>query len=155
MVSCEIAALRKYDVIIPFGWWHYVHPIHNIETLEKWVFEHTKFIQHVQHEGIAEMFEGDETVALDEEARMIGRIGSISQGNVQVDGLRKPYWWYKELFVNEKADMRAPRPALDHAIELKDGATPPWGSIYPMWAYQLEETRQISSQNVSRRENSS
>jgi len=28
---------------------------------------------------------------------------------------------------------------LDHAIDLKDRATPPWGPIYPMSAYQLEE----------------
>jgi len=35
--------------------------------------------------------------------------------------------------------MLAPRRAFDHAIDLKYGATPPWGPIYPMSAYQLEE----------------
>jgi len=47
MVSCEIADAGKYDMIIPFGWWHHEHPIKNIETPEKWSFEHTKCVEHV------------------------------------------------------------------------------------------------------------
>jgi len=35
--------------------------------------------------------------------------------------------------------MLAPRRTFAHAIDLKDGATPPWGPIYPMSAYQLDE----------------
>ena len=35
--------------------------------------------------------------------------------------------------------MLAPRRTFDHAIDLKEGATSPWGPIYPMSAYQLEE----------------
>ena len=35
--------------------------------------------------------------------------------------------------------MLAPRGTFAHAIDLKDGATPPWGPIYPRSAYQLEE----------------
>jgi len=56
---------------------------------------------------------------------MIGRLGSIRQEKVQLDGLPKPYWEYKELFLNEKAEMVAPRRTFDHAIDLKDRATPP------------------------------
>jgi len=78
-------------------------------------------------------------VAFDEEARMIERIGSTRHEEVQLEGIPKPYWQYKELFENEKAEMLAPRRTFDHAIDLKDGATPPWGPIYPMSAYQLEE----------------
>ena len=85
------------------------------------------------------MFEWPDTVAFDQEARMIGRIGSISQEEVQLDGLAKQYWQYKELFENEKAEMLAARRTFDHAIDLEDRATPPWGPIYPMSAYQLEE----------------
>jgi len=139
MVSCEIAHVGKYDMIIPFGWWHHEHPTKNIETPEKWCFEHTKCVEHVQDEGIADMFEWDDTVAFDEEARMIGRIGSTRHEEVQLEGLPKPYWQYKELFENEKAEMLAPRRTFDQAINLRDGATQPWGPIYPMSAYQLEE----------------
>jgi len=35
--------------------------------------------------------------------------------------------------------MLAPRRIFDHAIDLKEGTTPPWGPIYPMSAYQIEE----------------
>jgi len=139
MVPCEIADAGKYDMLIPIGWWHHEHPIKNIETPENWSFEHTKCVEHVQDEGIADMFECDETVAFDEEARMIGRIGSTRHEEVQLTGLPKPYWQYKELFENEKAEMLAPRRTFDHVIKLKNGATPPWGPIYPMSAYQLEE----------------
>jgi len=85
------------------------------------------------------MFELDQRVAFDEVARMIGSIGSTRQEEVQLEGLRKPYWQYKELFANQKAKMLAPRRTFDYAIDLKDGATPPLGSIYQMSAYQLED----------------
>jgi len=35
--------------------------------------------------------------------------------------------------------MLAPRRTFDHAINLKEGAEPPWGPIYPMSAHQLKE----------------
>ena len=57
MVSCEIANTGKYDMIIPFGWWHEEHPIKNIATPEKWSFEDRICLSHVEDEGIANMFE--------------------------------------------------------------------------------------------------
>jgi len=80
---------------------------------------------------------------------MIGRIGSTSQEEVQVDGLPKVYWQYKELFGNEKGQMLAARRTFDHAIDLKDGATPPRRPIYPMSAYQLEELNKYLHQMLS------
>ena len=85
------------------------------------------------------MFEWDETVSFDEDTRMIRRIGSTRQEGVQLEGLPKPYWQYKELFENEEAEMLAPRRTFNHAIDFKDGATAPWGPRYPMSAYQSEE----------------
>jgi len=35
--------------------------------------------------------------------------------------------------------MLAPRRTFEHAINLKEGAEPPWGPIYPMSAHQLNE----------------
>jgi len=45
------------------------------------------------------------------------------------------------LFENEKGELLAPRRTFDPAIDLKDRATPPWGPIYPMSAFQLEELK--------------
>ena len=59
MESCKIANAGKYDMIIPFGWWHEEHPIKNIAKPEKWRFEDQKCLSHVEDEGIADMFEWD------------------------------------------------------------------------------------------------
>ena len=126
-------------MIIPFRWWHHEHPIKNIETPSQWYFEHANRTNHVEDEGIADMFEWDETMAFDEEARMIGRIGATTEKEVQLERLPREYWQYKELFLDQKAEMLAPRRTFDHAIDLKEEATPPWGPIYPMSAYQLKE----------------
>ena len=139
MVSCKIAEVGKYHMIIPFGWLHQESTIENIETSENCCFEHAKCVEHGQDEGIADMFEWDEMVAFDEEATMIGRIGSTRQEEVELAGLPKRDWQYKELFENEKAEMLALRRMFEHAIDLEDGPTAPWGPMYPMSAYQLEE----------------
>ena len=139
MVSCEIADGRKYDMIIHFGRWHQEHPIKNIENPSKWRFEHANCMNHGEDEGIADMFEWDETVAFDKNATMIGRIRATKKKEVELDGLPREYWQYKDLFKDEKAEMLSPRRTFDHAIDLKEGATPTWGPIYPMSAFQLEE----------------
>ena len=72
MVSCEISDAGKYDMIIPFGWWYQEHPIKNIETASQWCFDHANCMNHVEDEGVADMFEWDETVAFDKNATMIG-----------------------------------------------------------------------------------
>ena len=77
------------------------------------------------------MFEWDENVAFEEEATYIGRIGSTRKNAIQLEGLPKPYWQYKELFEDEKGEMLAPRRTIDHTIELKEGATPPRARFTP------------------------
>ena len=126
-------------MIIPFGWWQQEHPIRNLESPSQWRFEYSNCMNHFEDEGIADMFEWDEIVALDENATMIGRIGAKKVKEVELDWLPKEYWKYKDLFTDGEAEMLAPRRTFDHGIDLKEGATPPWGPIYPMSAYQLEE----------------
>ena len=70
---------------------------------------------------------------------MIGIIGATKEKEVELDQLPKEYWQYNDLFTGQKAEMLPPRRTLDHAINLKEGATPPWGPIYPRLAYQLEK----------------
>jgi len=61
------------------------------------------------------------------------------EGGVQLEALPKPYCQYKELFEEKTAGMLAPRRTFHHTINLKEGAEPPWGPIYPMSAHQLNE----------------
>jgi len=63
----------------------------------------------------------------------------MRQEEVQLEGLLKPYWQYKELFENAKAEMLSLRRTFAHAIDLKDGATSPWRAIDSISTYQLEQ----------------
>jgi len=67
-ISCEVAAAGKYNLIIPFGWWHNEHPVANIDEQRKWTFTQQSCHGHVEDERIAGMFNWDQTVAFDEEA---------------------------------------------------------------------------------------
>jgi len=139
MISCEIANAGRYDLIIPFGWWHDEHPLRNIADPSKWVFEEAKCHTHMEDEAVADMLEWDETVAYDEEALYVERIEPKEEGGVPLETLPKPYWQYKELFEEKKANMLAPRRTFDHAMNLKEGAELPQCPIYPMSAHQLNE----------------
>jgi len=90
MISCEIANAGRYDLIIPFGCWHDEHPLNNIEDSRKWAFEETKCHTHIEDETVADMLEWDETVAYDEEAQYVGRIGREEEEGVQLHMLPKP-----------------------------------------------------------------
>ena len=120
MVSCEIADAGNYDMIIPFGWWNQEHPIRNIETTSQWRFDHGNCMNHVEDEGIADKFVWNKTLAFDENATMIGRIGATKEKEVELDGLPKEYWQNKDLFTDERAEMLAPRRTFDHAIDSKE-----------------------------------
>jgi len=57
MISCEIANAGRYDLIIPFGWWHNEHPLKKIADPSKWAFEETRCHAHIEDETVADMFE--------------------------------------------------------------------------------------------------
>ena len=57
MISSEIAKAGKYDMIIPFRWWHEDHSIKNIAKPEKWSFKDQKCLSHIEDERIADIFE--------------------------------------------------------------------------------------------------
>jgi len=139
MISCEIANAGRYDLIIPFGWWHNEHPLKNITDPSKSAFEETRCHAHIEDEAVADMFEWDETVAYFEEAQYVGRIEREEEGGVQLETRPKPYWHYNELFEEKKAKMLAPRRTFAQAMNLKEGAELPWGPIYPISAHQLNE----------------
>ena len=97
MISCEVANAGKYDLIIPFGWWHQEHPLLNIKDPKKWTFDEKKCYDHIEDEAVADMFKWDETVVYDEEAKYVGWIGREEDG-VKLEVLPKPNWQYQDLF---------------------------------------------------------
>ena len=120
-------------------WWDDEQPLKHIADPCKWVFEEAECLNHIVDEGVADLFEWDETVANEEEAHYLGRIEWEEEGGVQQETLPKAYWQNKELFVEKKAKMLAPRRTFNHTINLKKEAVPHWGPIYPMSAHQLNE----------------
>ncbi|KAI6789405.1 hypothetical protein KC331_g215 [Hortaea werneckii] len=65
-----------------------------------------------------------------------------SDGTHASSGLPKEYHKWKRLFEEEKGLNALPRhQPWDHKIELKPGAEPPWGPIYPQSERELSATR--------------
>ena len=85
----------------------------------------------MEDEGIADMFEWDENVAFEEDATYIGRIESTRKDAIQLEGLPKPYWQYKELFKDEKAEMLAPLTYLRPRDRSKGRSYTPMGPDLP------------------------
>jgi len=56
-ISCKVAAAGKYDLIIPFGWWHKEHPITSIDELQNWTFTEQCCVGHVEDERVGGKFE--------------------------------------------------------------------------------------------------
>jgi len=143
MVYCEITNAGRYDFIIQFGWWQDMHTLKNIADLQKWVIDEAKCHAHIEDEAVADLIEWDETVAHNEEALYVGRIGQEDEGEIWLETLPKPSWQYKELFEEQKGEMLAPRRTFDHAINLKQVAEPPMGPNLPMVGTPVERTGQI------------
>ena len=106
-ISCEIASAGKYDLIIPFGWWHNEHPLSNIGDPKKWEFNNTKCQSHEEDEGVGDMFEWDKTVAFDEEAQYVGQyVGRAymkkDQSSISLEGIPANYHQHKKLFLHER-----------------------------------------------------
>ena len=142
-ISCEIASVGKYDLIIPFGWWHNKHPLPNSGNAKKWEFNDTKCQSHMEDEGVGDMCEWDKTVVFNEEAEYLGQyVGRMDmrkeQSSVLLERILDEYHQHKKLFLPGMAEKLVGRRTFDHAIDLVPGVVPPWGPIYLMSAHQLD-----------------
>jgi len=130
-ISCEVATAGKYDFIIPFGWWHKEDPIANIDERQKSTFTEQYCLGHVEDGAVGGIFQWDETVGFDEEAQYVGRIYRQEDPNqVLLDKIPQYNDDYQELFVIATVEKLDQRRTSDHAVDLKQGAEPPWGPIY-------------------------
>jgi hypothetical protein len=140
-VSCEVAPTNRWGMIIPYGWTE-DHPISNMALLDNWEFQAKQCRGHIgpgDWKDPSCEFEWDDDVAYEPEARMVGLITAIDESEqLVVDKLPKEYLDYADLFLPATAEKLPPRRTFDHAIDLKEGATPPWGPIYKLSAAQLD-----------------
>jgi len=142
----------EVDIFLPF-WWISKHPPQGI-----WESEEVRFNSPgcqetcTRYEQEEFSLTWDERVAQDPEARIIGHISAVSKGNAlaNVPGEFKPYLG---IMSREAADTLPPHRPYDCKIELKEGATAPWGPIYPLsevelqtlgeWLAEMERTGKI------------
>src|SRR5437588_294137 len=95
--------------------------------------------------------EYDESIVYDPQAQYIGRIQYVPPNrmvnrayfgkNLKIEllaDLPREYQSYKSLFLPSTAAKLPPRRTFDHAIDLVEGAEPPFGPIYPLSGKQLD-----------------
>src|SRR5437588_19782 len=98
--------------------------------------------------------EYDESIVYDPRAKYIGQIQYVPPNrmvnrayfgkNPKIEllaDLPREYQSYKSLFLPSTAAKLPPRRTFDHAIDLVEGAEPPFGPIYPLSGKQLEALR--------------
>jgi hypothetical protein len=78
-------------------------------------------------------------IDLAEQVEVIGMV-TVSDGKVEVEWAAKVPERYREYakdFSPEQASQLPPHRSFDHAIDLKEGAQPPWGPIYALSETEL------------------
>jgi hypothetical protein len=85
----------------------------------------------------------DEAVLTSPEARIIGYVSAI--GNDSSDPLREvplEFRQFVSIMGKEAADALLAHAPYDMKIELKEGESAPWGTIYPLSELELETLRE-------------
>ena len=139
LVSCGIAPVGKYCIIIPFRWWHQEHPFTNIANSKDMSFNNNECQSPILLEDKGILVEWDEQVLNDRNVVVIGQIENIDGEKITIiDQLPESYYDYLDVFRPLIAEKPAPRHTFDHVIDLKPDTQPPWSPIYPLSQKLLE-----------------
>ena len=82
----------------------------------------------------------DESVVTDDTARLIGHVSMANNDPLQ--NMPMEFCQYLEIMSKEAADRLPEHRPYDCKIELKEGATAPWGPIYPLFELELQTLRE-------------
>jgi len=142
----------EVDIFLPF-WWVSKHPPQRVwESEEVWFNSPGCQETCTRYEQEEFSLTWDEKVAQDPEARTIGHVSVLTEGDAltNVPGEFKPYLG---IISREAVDALPPHQPYDCKIELKEGATAPRGPIYPLsevelqilreWLKEIEQTGKI------------
>jgi hypothetical protein len=145
--SFEVAPLdRDYDIILPYWWIAKYQPCNmwaeqgNILFTTPWCTEKcTKAQAHAFPPRI------DKRILTDPEASIIGHISTATTKDKLSDTLEqvpeKCRKWIN-IITKEAADKLPKHKPYDHAINLKEGETPPWGPVYALNEVELQTLRE-------------
>jgi hypothetical protein len=141
--SFEVAPLdSNCDVIRPYWWMAKHQPCHmwaergNISFTTPYCIENCTKAQ-------ASIFslKVDKRVLHYPEALMIGHLSAITTMEEILDTLEQVPENFRKwinIMTKETADKLPEHKPYDYAIDLKEGATPPWGPVYALNAVELE-----------------
>jgi transposase InsO family protein len=138
---------HDFDVILPF-WWIIRHPPTGFTDSQNW--RNMAFTSEGCHgckQGsttIDKALEYDPSVLEDPQAMIVGFIGTIASQTELDDAIARvpaKYRQFTDIMTTEAASKLPDHKPYDHAIDLKDGETPPWGPIYALNETELIELR--------------
>ncbi len=151
--SFEIAPLAgEYDAILP-DWWREKHKVKysrdpklkSTKARCKASFPSEYCRKHCTQDACSEFsLEWDETVLTDTNAGILGMVcAAPNEKELQEAIARVPeiFRGYTTIMTAEAAMVLPRHGPYDHAIDLKEGAIPPWGPIYALNDTELEELR--------------
>ena len=145
-VSFEVAPLAgDYDIILP-RWWLAKHKCELLASNARIKFTtgecQRKCTMERNNTGFS--LEWDSSIINNPNAGILGMVAAAPTDDDLKEAINKVPEAYSEFIPIMTAEMAAVLPensVYDHAIDLKDGQTPPWGPIYPLNETELEELR--------------
>ena len=139
----EISPMEEgIDIFLPFGWIEQ-HPPQGAWDSDEVRFNSARCRdQCTKHETAEFSLTWDEDVAGDPAARTIGHVSAVrSEENLLAD-VPTEFRRYLGIMGKEAADRLPEHRPYDCKIELKEGATAPWGPIYPLSELELQTLRE-------------
>ena len=161
----EVAPMADdYDAILPSWWIRRHRPDENYDEHErvhdkasdrgngraikakpKDLFSSSYCKKHCTKQACAEFsLEWDETVLSEPDAGVLGIVcAAPTEKELQeaIDRVPEAFRDYISIMTTEAAMVLPSHTEYDHAIELKEGTTPPWGPIYALNQTELEELK--------------
>ena len=145
-VSFEVTPLAgDYYIIIP-RWWLAKHKCDLLASNGHIKFTSGECQRKCTREAKEMKFslEWDTTILSNPEAEILGMVAAAPSDDdlkAAIDKVPEAYSKFIPIMTAEMAEVLPEHSVYDHAINLKEGTTPPWGPIYPLNETELEELR--------------
>jgi len=135
-----------YEAILP-NWWLTAHqPVNFLSRHNKRLSFSSSHCQRNCTKDSCNSFslEWDPAVLTDKHAGIIGMVCAAPTEDdlkAAIDRVPEAFSEFIPIMTTEAASVLPEHGVYDHAIDLKEGGTPPWGPIYPLNEMELDELR--------------
>jgi len=130
------------DLFLPFEWIKR-HPPQEPWTPEEIRFNSTRCLETCTKSGTNSFsLTWDESVLHEKEARLIGYVSTVQENTDPLADVPREFRQYLGIMGKKAADALPQHHLYDCKIELKEGATAPWGPIYPLSEVELQTLRE-------------